>query len=145
MEFTTLSEKVAYLKGLLKGLKSDDEVIALMADILVDMAHEIEDTQDDICEIAEVVDAIDEDLGELEEDFYETEDDDDDDDDYFDDDDDEYEDIFDDEEMYEVTCPTCGETTAFNESMAEEGSINCPNCGELLEFDIDDIEDDRED
>lgn len=145
MEFSTLSEKVAYLKGLIKGLKTDDEVIALMADILVDMAHEIEDTQDDIGELVEVVDAIDEDLGEIEKDFYETDEDDDDDFDLDDDDDEDDFDEDDDEELYELTCPSCGDTICINEAMLDEGSMDCPNCGESLEFDADDIEDDAED
>ena len=145
MEFSTLSEKVAYLKGLIKGLKTEDEVIALMADILVDMAHEIEDTQDDIGELVEVVDAIDEDLGEIEKDFYETEDEDDDEEFDFDDDDDEDDFDDDDEELYELTCPSCGDTICINEAMLDEGSMDCPNCGESLEFDADDIEDEAED
>ena len=53
----------------------------------------------------------------------------------------------DDDELYEVTCPTCGDTILIDEGMIEEGSINCPNCNELLEFDVDDltIEDFEED
>ena len=75
MEFKTLTEKVAYLKGLMEGLKTDDKVIALMADILCDMANEIEDMQCDMEELSEVVDTIDEDLGEVERDFYEIDED----------------------------------------------------------------------
>ena len=85
---------------------------------------------------------LDEDLGAVEDDFYDDEcdecdgdcdncDDDDWDDDYdFDDDDD---------ELYEVTCPTCGDTILLDEGMIEEGSMNCPNCNELLEFDYDNL------
>ena len=79
MEFKSITEKVAYLKGLMEGLGKDDKVIALMADILGDMAHEIEDMQCDMEEMAEVIDTIDEDLGEIEEDFYDLDDDDEDD------------------------------------------------------------------
>ena len=69
----TLTEKVAYLKGLMEGLNTDDKVIGLIADILSDMAGEIQGMQDDMEEISEVVDTIDEDLGELEKDFYDIE------------------------------------------------------------------------
>lgn len=158
MEFKTLSEKVAYLKGLMAGLNTEDKVIALMADILCDMANEIEETQCDIGELSEVVDTIDEDLGELERDFYEIDEDDecdcgcghhhfdecdcDDDDEY---DEEEYDEFFDDdEELYEVVCPTCSDTICLNEDMINEGSMACPNCGELLEFNLDD-EDEEED
>lgn len=153
MEFRTLTEKVAYLKGLMEGLNRDDKVIALMADILSDMANEIEDLQCDVEELSEVVDTIDEDLGEVEKDFYEIDEDECDcgcghshcDEYDYDEDDDDDEDIFDDEDLYEVTCPTCSDTICLNEAMIEEGSISCPNCGELLEFDVDDIDDEDAD
>ena len=131
----TLTEKVAYLKGLMEGLNTDDKVIGLIADILSDMAGEIQGMQDDMEEISEVVDTIDEDLGELEKDFYDIDEDEcgcghhhyddccDDDDDEDDD-----EELFDDDdELYEVTCPTCHDTICLNEAMIEDGSITCPN------------------
>lgn len=130
-----LGEKVSYLKGLMEGLDLDEntkegKVIAVMADILQDMALSVEDMQDQIDEIVEVVDTIDEDLGMVERDFYELDDDccDDDDCDCCDDDD----------ELYEVVCPSCGDTICLNEGMLEEGSMTCPGCGELLEFDYED-------
>ena len=149
----TLTEKTAYLKGLMEGLNTDDKVIAAIADILSDMAAEIAGLQSDVDELTEVVDVIDEDLGEVEKDLYEIDEDDDDcccddddDEDYDDiyDDDDDDEELFDDEELYEVTCPTCGDTICLNAAMIEDGSINCPNCNELLEFDLDDIEEDED-
>ena len=66
------------------------------------------------------------------------EDDDDESDDDWDDDDD-YDFDDDDDELYEITCPTCGDTILLDEGMIEEGSMNCPNCNELLEFDYDDL------
>ncbi|MGN1417424.1 MAG: CD1247 N-terminal domain-containing protein [Oscillospiraceae bacterium] len=143
----TLSEKTSYLKGLLDGMDKNDKVINLIADILRDIALELEDQQDQIDEVCEVVDSISDDLDELEEDLYEDEDD----DDYYDDDDFDGDDLddedddygFDEEEMYEATCPTCGNTIVINKSMLEEGSINCPNCSELLEFDLSDEDDDE--
>ena len=136
----TLTEKTAYLKGLMEGLNTDDKVIAAIADILSDMAAEIADLKNDVDELSEVVDVIDEDLGEVEKDLYEI--DEDDDERYGDEDDDD--ELCDDEELYEVTCPTCGDTICLNAAMIEDGSINCPNCNELLEFDLDDIEEDDE-
>ena len=47
----------------------------------------------------------------------------------------------DNDELYEVCCPNCGETVILDEYMLEEGSIDCPNCGLNLEFDyFDDVE-----
>ena len=137
-----LGEKVAYLKGLIEGLDVNEstkegKIIAVMADILQDIALTAEDMQDQIDEIVEVVDTIDEDLGEVERDFYEIDDDCccDDDCDCYDDDCDCCDD--DDDELYEVVCPSCGDTICLNEGMLEEGSMECPGCGELLEFDFD--------
>jgi uncharacterized protein (UPF0212 family) len=67
------------------------------------------------------------------EDYEEDDEDEDDDDDY---------DFGDDEVIYEVTCPTCGDTIEIPEIILEEGSMKCPNCGEDLEFEFD--EDDEE-
>ncbi len=145
-----LTERVSYLKGLIDGLDLNEstkegKVIALMADILQDIALGVEDLQEQVDEVVEVVDCIDEDLGEVERDFYEIDEEDDEcccgchddyDDEYDDDDED-----FDDDDLYEVTCPTCGDTVCLNEAMLEEGSINCPNCDELLEFDFDEDDD----
>lgn len=144
-----LGEKVAFLKGLIEGLEIDDsskegKVILAMADILEEIAVTAEDMQDQIDEVVEVVDAIDEDLGEVERDFYEVDDDcccGDEDFGYDDDDDNECgcaDD--DDDELYEVVCPSCGDTICLNEGMLEEGSMTCPGCGELLEFDFGDEE-----
>lgn len=129
-----IGEKVAYLKGLIEGLEIDKstkegKVILAIADVLAEMAVTIEDMQDQIDEVVEVVDVIDEDLGEIEKDFYDLDDYDDDCDCGCDDEDD---------EIYEVVCPSCGDTICLNEGMVQEGSMTCPGCGELLEFDLDD-------
>ncbi len=131
-----ISEKVSYLQGLMAGLEVDEttkegKVMKLMAEILSDMSHGLEDMQDEMEEMTELVDTIDQDLGDVE-DALLSEDDAcdcccDEDDDDFDDDGD----------LYEVTCPSCGDTICLDESMLDEGSMECPNCGENLEFDFD--------
>ncbi len=124
----TISEKVAYLKGLMDGLDLGDSkearVLKAVADVLDDMALSVEDLESSVDELSEQVDSIDEDLGELEEDLYGDEDDDDDCD-------------CDDEELYEVECPSCHDTICVDEEMLDEGEMECPNCGQLLEFDLD--------
>lgn len=132
----TVIEKVAYLKGLADGLKLSDttaegKVLLNVVEILDDMALSITDLEDAVEELGETVDAIDEDLEDVEDALYEDDDDDDDDYDEFDDED---------EALYEVVCPTCGDTICLDESMLCEGEINCPNCGEKLEFDMDDLD-----
>ena len=145
----TLSEKAAYLKGLLEGMNNEDKVISLMADILRDMALKIEEQQQQLAELNEGVDSIVRDLDALEEELFDDHGDIDDidDGDIYDPDDydDDGEELFEDEDLYELTCPTCGDTVCINGAMLAEGSIDCPNCGEKLEFDTEDIEDIDED
>lgn len=130
----TLTEKVAYLKGLAEGLALDEskpeiKVIKAMMDILDDLALTVADLEDGMDLISEQLDAVDEDLDELEGFVYE-ELDDDDDDCYCDD-------CCEDEEFYDVECPACHEVIGIDIDTLEEGSIECPNCGELLEFECD--------
>ncbi|MBR6386369.1 MAG: hypothetical protein IKS03_09675 [Ruminococcus sp.] len=161
-----LTEKMSYLQGLIDGLEIDKstkegKALLQMSDVLAELVMYVEDLQSQVDELTELCDILDKDLGEVEEDFYGDDDfkcgscgecpeDDEDDEDDFDDDDEDYDLEDDDEELYEVTCPSCGDTILIDESMIDEGSINCPNCGELLEFDFDnltieDFEDEDED
>lgn len=134
-----LSKKAAYLKGLMDGLKIDTEtnegkILAAMADLLEEMAASVEDIADEVNETVELVDILDEDLGELEDAVYG---------DYDDDDDDDDDEDFD-GDLYECVCPNCGDTICLDENIIADGSIECPNCGENLEFDFSEIEDDEE-
>ena len=36
---------------------------------------------------------------------------------------------YDDEDYYEVLCPSCGETVCFDESAFDEETLHCPACG----------------
>mgnify|MGYP000467708958 CR=1 FL=1 len=42
----------------------------------------------------------------------------------------------DDDDIYSVVCPTCGEEIYLDESLLDQGGIKCPACGEELEFDF---------
>jgi len=131
-----ITEKVAYLRGLAEGLALDGEskegkLISVIIDILDDIALELEDMLDEQAELEDGLDAVSDDLADLESLVYE---------DLLDDDDDEDDDEDDeDEECYETTCPTCEEAIYFDDSVLEEGEIICPNCGEKLEFDLSDL------
>ena len=134
-----LKEKIAYLQGLAAGLNLDDTTkegkmfIAIM-DILDDMAQAIEDLASDQDDLEEYIEAVDEDLGELEDDVY-GDDDDDDDDDYFcdccsDDDED-----FEEGTFVEVECPKCHDIVRFEASILEDEDVievTCPNCDEIV-------------
>ena len=143
----TISEKAAYLKGLMDGLKLDTEkaegqMISAIVDLLGDMAKRIADIEETTIAISDELDEIEEDLDAIE-DFILDEDEDyeDDEDEWDDEEDEDYEEGFDfgDEEstIYEVVC-ACGEVIDFDEEVLEKGSMICPNCGETLEFSFDD-------
>ena len=153
----TISEKSAYLKGLMDGLKLDTEsnegkMIAAIVDLLGDMSKRMVDIEDTTIAISDELDEIEEDLDAIE-DFILDEDDEDDwdeyedEEDYYDpddeDDEEEPEEGFDfgdeDSTIYEVEC-ACGNVIDFDEEVLESGSIVCPNCGETLEFTFDDDE-----
>lgn len=132
----TVTEKAAYLRGLAEGLNMEADapttkLFNAIIDLLDDMALTVADLEDSVEILNEQVDAVDEDLDELESFVY---------DEY---DDDEYDE---EDDFFEVECPSCNEVVCVDEGILEEGSINCPNCNELLEFEIDcDCEDCEED
>lgn len=168
----TITEKTAYLKGLLEGLDIDrstnegkllaaivetmDEIALSVADLddemgaVNDELDTLEETIDaideEIDDMEETLDAIDEDLDdmddELEELYEATGLDIEDEEDSFDDDEDE------DEDLYQLTCPTCQEEIVVDEDVLAKGGMKCPACGEELDFDlsavIDELADDKD-
>ena len=157
----TISEKSAYLKGLMDGMKLNTEsdegkMIAAIVDLLGDVTKKVADIEDTTIAISDELDEIEEDLDAIEDyilDEDEDYDDEDEDDEFWpyddeDEDDDEIGDEgfdFGDEEttVYEVRC-ACGNIIDFDEEVLESGSIVCDKCGETLEFTFDD-EDDEDD
>ncbi|HEZ7986160.1 MAG TPA: hypothetical protein RWO09_04405 [Ruminococcus sp.] len=139
-----LTEKMSYLQGLLDGLELDTatkegKALIQMSEVMHELVLYVEDLQSQVDELTELCDILDEDLGAVEDDFYDDEFDETDDDEDDEDDEDWDDDDFEDDELYEVTCPSCGDTILLDEGMLEEGTLNCPNCNELLEFDVDDL------
>ena len=128
-----ICEKIAYIKGLAEGLNLDEtkpegKVLAAIIDLLGDITEEICDIEDGCDELMDQIDAVDEDLADLESFIYE---------------DDEDEDDCDcdcdccDDEVYEIECPACNDVIYLDEDMLEEEGMVCPNCGTELEFDFD--------
>lgn len=140
-----LTEKMSYLKGLMDGLDIDSStkegrILNQMAELLEEMVIYIDDMQSQIDEVTDFCDEISEDIDALNDEIYDEDDFDCGECECFDDDEeDEYDFDNDDDELYEITCPTCGDTILIDEGMIEEGSINCPNCDELLEFDYENL------
>lgn len=151
----TISEKAAYLKGLMDGLKLDTDsdegkMFSAIVELLGDVTRTLSDVEETTIAISDELDEIEEDLDAIEDYILDEEDDYDDDDDYeyddfdfLDDEEDEDEDEegfdFGDEDttIYEVQC-SCGNVIDFDEETLEKGSIVCDNCGETLEFSLED-------
>ena len=124
----TLIEKAAYIKGLAEGLKLDKEsaegkLINALIDIVSDIAAAQNETDEDLEYLNDYIEEIDEDLGSLEEEFY----------DCCGDDCDCDCDCDCDDESFEITCPNpeCGETIVFDGEVDPEDLV-CPACGEKL-------------
>ena len=135
-----ITEKVAYLKGLMEGMELDTEkkegkLLAAIIDVLDDIALELEDMKDYADELGDGLDAVSDDLEDVEDVIFgedEDEDEDEEDEEDFDEDD---------EDCYATTCPTCEETIYFDDSILSDGEVICPNCGEKLEFDLNSLDD----
>ena len=131
----SVSEKVAYLKGLMEGLdidndKKEGKMFAAIIDALDEIASDLSDIDEDLEDLTDYVEELDEDLGDVEEFVYEC----------FDDDDCDCC-CDDDEACIEVQCPACEETVCIGlDEIDEEGEVECPCCGAVLEFEIEEEE-----
>lgn len=165
----TITEKTAYLKGLLEGMSIDrttnegkllaavietlDEIALSVADLddqvgaineELDLVEESLDAIDEeLSDVEEALDAIDEDLddmdAELEEvfDALDLE--------FYEDDDEDWDDEDGEEELYQLTCPTCNEEIVVDEDMLAKGGMKCPACGEELDFDLSQVVEELDD
>ena len=130
----TISEKVAYRKGLAEGLNLDTEkskegkLISVMIGILEEVGLSLEDLDENTTALGEELDAVSDDLADVEEIVYG-------------DDEDECGCGCEDEDFFEVECPNCGEDLEIDESVLETGSVECPNCGEKFAIDLSDEDD----
>ena len=134
-----ISEHAAYIKGAFDFSEIDKnstegKIIGELLTLVADMADKINALEADNKELHEYVEELDHDLGEVEEEVYFGEDDYDDYDEY-----DDYDDLNDfdddyegeDEEYYEVECPSCGDIVCFDDSLYMNDLV-CPACGEKI-------------
>lgn len=131
-----LTERAAYLKGLMEGLEISDEtkegkVLKAMYELLAELCDTVTDLDADLSQAYDELDAMDQDMDELEEYVYG---------DDLDEDDEDDEDES--EAEYELTCPNCGAVTVVDEDTLFNEQVSCPNCG--AEFDIEFTECDGE-
>ena len=120
----TISEKVAYLKGLAEGLNLDVEkskegkLISVMIGILEEVGLSIEDLEENALALGEEIDTISDDLADVESVVYGEDEDE---DDYF-----------------EVECPNCEEPIVIDDKALAEGEVECPNCQTKFSLDLSD-------
>lgn len=122
------SESLGYLKGLMDGLeldpnKKETKVIKAIVDVLENLSIDVDDMTQGLELVGEQIDAVDEDLADLEDFVY-------------DEDDCDCDCCCDEEDEFEVECPTCKEIITVDEETVMQGKFECPNCGEVLEFDV---------
>ena len=131
----TISEKVAYLKGLAEGLNIDTEkskegkLINVMIGILEEIGLAIEDLEENSLALGEEIDVLSDDLADVEAVVFDDEDE----DDYDEDEEEEF-----DDDWFEVECPNCDEVLVVDEDALEEGYIKCPNCETEYSLDLSD-------
>ena len=159
----TISEKVAYLKGLAEGLDLDTQkskegkLISVMIGILEEIGLSIEDLEENALALGEEIDVLSDDLADVEEiglsiedleenalalgeeidvlsdDLADVEEV------VFEDEDDEDEDEEDyDDDWFEVECPNCEEPLIIDDEALEAGVVECPNCQTKFALDLSD-------
>ena len=130
----TISEKVAYLKGLAEGLNLDTEkskegkLISVMIGILEELAMSVEDLEENALNLGEEIDVLSDDLADVEEAVF----DEDDESEYYDDD------------WFEVECPTCGADILVDDEALADGEVECPECGTRYAMELSDDDEDEE-
>ena len=127
---SNLSDRVSYLKGLAEGLKLDTEknegkLIEKILELLSDVTNELVSLREDQDDLSSYVEAIDNDLSDLEDVVLDDEDGKD-----FDDEDQKDNE---DDNLVEYTCPHCGEEMTFEvDSFDFDEDYLCPNCHKPL-------------
>ncbi len=131
-----LKEKIAYLQGLAEGIQLDKEskegkLFNAVIDVLDEIAVAIDGVSNNQLEMQSYLEAIDEDLGDVEDDLYGDE---------------EFDYEGDDEcdqncceecscNYVEVACPNCHDLLQLDSCMLEDNDvteITCPNCNEII-------------
>ena len=117
-----VSEKVAYLNGLMEGLGIGDatpegKMIGKIVEVLEDMAQAMDEMDEMVAELDERVDELDIDLSEVEDELYGE---------------DECDCGCEDEDFLEIVCPHCNETINFDQDAIIDGELVCPVCNQEI-------------
>lgn len=124
----TVRERIAYVRGLIEGAELTGngaitrDVLEKMLDIFDALADEVDELEIGRQEVEEYLEAIDADLGDLEDEVLGTE---------FDDADAEESDA----NFVEMQCPSCSAAVYFEEDFLfddDDEEVACPECGEVI-------------
>lgn len=129
----TLQSRISYLRGLAEGMElsessKEGKILTEILNVLEDMSDSILDLEDEHDELEGYIETIDEDLNDLEEEFYM--------------DDEDCECGCDCDDSYlEVECPNCNDSVCIDTDILENSDceITCPNCDEVVLKTNDDV------
>jgi len=111
----SIIEKAEQLEDLAKRNPEEAGVLLLQAlELIGELAKKVVGLEEDLASLTEQVDELGDDFQEICEELYGDEED----------------------EVFEVECPNCGEVMQIDEGILEDGSIACPGCDETLEFEF---------
>lgn len=127
----TITEKVAFLKGLIEGSelkldKKEEKIFNMVVEILDEVAGAVTELDEDVSVLYDDVEDISDALDDIDDAIY-----------HIAGDLDSREDDDDDDFMYEIQCEKCGEKLCIDEDTLLGDDIVCPSCGEPIEFEFD--------
>lgn len=138
----TITEKVAYIQGLFDGLKLDTStsgearILSEVLDVLREVGLQMDGMDAAMDQFDEELDALGDTVADLEDAVF--------------DDEDEQDADFDgldgaeEEDFFEIPCPTCGEDLVVDDEALAAGVVDCPVCGGKFALSFEDEDDGSE-
>ena len=123
----TITEKVAYIQGLFDGLKLDTEksgearILSEVLDVLREVGMQLDGMDAAMDQFDEELDALGDSVAEEEDEGFTG-----------------FEDEDDEEDFFEIPCPTCGEDLVVDDESLAAGVVDCPVCGGKFALSFDD-------
>lgn len=133
----TIAEKVAYIQGLFDGLKLDTEksgearILSEVLDVLREVGLQLDGIDTAMDQFDEELDTLEDTVADLEDAVFDDADETDAGFDGFGGEDDE-------EDFFEIPCPTCGEELVVDDEALAAGLVECPTCGGKFALSFDD-------
>lgn len=131
----TISEKVAYIQGMFVGMELDKSetklarILSEVLDVLQEVGQQMDGMDAAMDQFDEELDTLGDAVADLEEAVF--------------DDEDEQDEDFDgdeDEDFFEIPCPTCGEDLLVDDEALAAGVVDCPVCGGKFALSFEDEE-----